>query len=255
MSITEFVSDFSEPLLTKISFEKKEVILLGDYNINLLKCYSDKYTCEFLELMLSFSFLPRIVKPTRITSRSQTLIDNIFLNELQSNIIAGNISTDILDHLTQFVAVPDIWHNPEITNEEIYKRNYKKLNSDDFKNEFNNINWTNLFSDKNVDEAYDSFLDETEKRINKHIPLGKVSKRKLKERIKKPWITNDLMKRIKYKNKLHKKSKIEKDLKLRNEFSNEHKILQKSLRKNIQLEKDRYYQQFFKDNKNNLIKV
>ena len=60
---------------------------------------------------------------------------------------------------------------------------------------------------------------------------------------------------MKYKNKLHKKSKIEKDLKLRNEFSNEHKTLQKSLRKEIQLEKDRYYQQFFKDNKNNLIKV
>ena len=106
-----------------------------------------------------------------------------------------------------------------------------------------------------MDEAYDSFLEETEKLINKHIPLEKVSKRKFKEQIKKPWITNDLMKRIKYKNKLHKKSKIEKDLKLRNEFSNEHKILQKSHRKKIQLEKDRYYQQFFKDNKNNLIKV
>ena len=100
MSITELVSDFLEPLLTKISFEKKEVVLLGDYNINLLNCDSDKYTCEFLELMLSFSFLPRIVKPTRITSRSQTLIDNIFLN-------------DISDHLTQFVAIPDIWHNPQ----------------------------------------------------------------------------------------------------------------------------------------------
>ena len=54
MSITEFVSDFLEPLLTKISFEKKEVIILGDYNIDLLNCDSDKYTCEFLELMLFF---------------------------------------------------------------------------------------------------------------------------------------------------------------------------------------------------------
>ena len=216
--------------------KKKEVILLGDYNINLLNCDSDKYTCEFLELMLSFSFLPRIVKPTLITSRSQTLIGNIFLNEPQSNIIAGNITTDISDHLTQFVAIPDIWHNPEIPNEEIYKKNYKKLNSDDFKNEFNNINWTNLFSDKNVDETYDSFLEETEKR-------------KLKEQIKKPWITNDLTKRIKYKNKLHKKSKIEKDFKLRNEFSNEHKILQKSLRKEIQLEKIEIINNFLKTTK------
>ena len=36
MSITEFISDFLEPLLTKMSFEKKEVVLFGDYSIKLL---------------------------------------------------------------------------------------------------------------------------------------------------------------------------------------------------------------------------
>ena len=75
MPITEFISDFLEPLLTKISFEKKEVILPGDYNINLLNCQSAKNTCDFLELMLSFSFMPKIMNPTKITPRSQTLID------------------------------------------------------------------------------------------------------------------------------------------------------------------------------------
>ena len=81
-------------------FEKKEVALLGDYNINLLNCDSDKNTCVFLELMLSFFFLQRIIKPTRITLRSETLTDNILINELHSNIVAGNITTDISDHLT-----------------------------------------------------------------------------------------------------------------------------------------------------------
>ena len=87
MPITEFISDFLEPL-TKISLEKKEVILLGDYNINLLNCESDNNTCDFLELMLSFSLMPRIMNPTRITPRSQTLIDNIFYREVQPKIIA-----------------------------------------------------------------------------------------------------------------------------------------------------------------------
>ena len=72
MSISEFNSDFLVPLLNKISLEKKKVILLGDYNINLLNCDSDKNTSEFLELMLSYSFLPRIIKPTRITPRTKT---------------------------------------------------------------------------------------------------------------------------------------------------------------------------------------
>ena len=254
MSITEFISDFLEPLLTKMFFEKKEVVPLEDYNINLLNCDSDKNTSDFLELLLFFSFLPRIMKPTQITSRSQTLIDNIFYNELHSNIVAGNITTDISDHLTQFVAIPGDWHT-EIKNQEIYRRNYKNLNSDKFKKDFNKINWTNIFADKNVDDAYDSFLEETEKILNKHIPLEKVSNRQLKEQIRKPWINNDLMKRINYKNKLHKRSKTEKDLNLRKDLSNEHKILQRNLKKETQLEKDRYYHKFFKENKNNLIKV
>ena len=64
------------------------------------------------------------------------------------------------------------------------------------------------------------------------------------------------MKRItNYKNKLHKRSKTEKDLYLKNDLINEHKILQRNLRKELQLEKDRYYHKFFKENKNNLIKV
>ena len=161
---------------------------------------------------------------------------------------------DISDHLTKFVAIPGDWH-PEITSEDIYRRNYKNLNSDKFKEEFGRINWTNLFLDKNVDDAYDSFLEETEKLINKHFPLEKVSKRKLKQQIRKPWISDDLLRQIKYKNKLHKKSKADQNLILRNELTNEHKILQRTLRKEIQLKKDWYYQNFFKENKNNLIKV
>ena len=177
-----------ESFLIKVE-NKNKVVLLGNYNKNLLNCDSDKNTCDFLELMLSFSFLPRIIKPTWITSRYQILIDNIFVNELHSNIVAGNITTDISDHLIQFVAIPDDWHT-EISSQDIYKRNYKNLNSDKFKEDFNKINWRNLFSDKNVDDAYDSFLDKTEKIINKHIPLEQVSKQKLKKQIRKPWINN-----------------------------------------------------------------
>ena len=71
--------------------------------------------------------------------RSQPLIDNIFINELQSNIVAGNITTDISDHLTQFVGIPGDLHT-EISSQDIHRRNYKNLNSDKFKENFNKIN-------------------------------------------------------------------------------------------------------------------
>ena len=64
-----------------------------------------------------------------------------------------------------------------------------------------------------------------------------------------------MLKEINYKNKLHKKSQTESDLNRRNDLINEVKVLQNSLRKKIQFEKDNYYQKFFKENKNNLIQV
>ena len=74
---------------------------------------------------------------TRITPRSQTLPDNIFYNEVQPKIIAGNIATDISHHLTQFIAIPG--RHTEHLNEDIYRRNYLTLNHDKFKEDFNKI--------------------------------------------------------------------------------------------------------------------
>ena len=64
-----------------------------------------------------------------------------------------------------------------------------------------------------------------------------------------------MLKEINYKNKLHKKSQTESDLNHRTDLINKVKVLRNCLRKKIQLEKDNYYQKFFKENKNNLIQV
>ena len=55
----------------------------------------------------------------------------------------------------------------------MYKRNYKKLNSDDFKTEFNNINWANLFSDKNVDKHMIPSLKKLKNSLINIFPLKK----------------------------------------------------------------------------------
>ena len=194
--------------------KKKEVILLGDYNINLLNCKniyneSDKNTYDFLELILSCSFMPKLMNPTRMTRRSQTLIDNIFYNAVQPKIIAGNITTDISDHLIQFIAIPGKWHTEHL-NEYIYIRNYKTLNHDKFKEDFNKIDWVTLLPGNNIDVAYDNLFEKVENLIIEHLTLEKISKRNLKQQKRKPWIINDLLKQINYKKKLHKKSQTEK---------------------------------------------
>ena len=194
------------------------------------------------------------MKPTRITPRSQTLIDNIFYNEIQPNVMSGNITTDISDHLTQFLIIPGKWH-ADNSNEDVYRRNYKTLNHNKFKEDFNKTDWNTLDAVNNIDVAYDIFLEKADELIDKHIPEEKISKRKMKQQKRKPWISNDLLRQINYKNNLHKKSQTEKDLNRRNDLINEVKVLQNSLKKKTQIAKDNYYQKFFKENKNDLIKV
>ena len=99
--VAKFTSDFLNPLLEKLSHKKKEIILMVDFNINILNCDSDKYTTDFIDTMYAFLLYPTINTPTTITATSKTLIDNIFYNDFTKKNSAGNILTSISDHLTQ----------------------------------------------------------------------------------------------------------------------------------------------------------
>ena len=94
-------------LLQKFFRGKKEIIPTGDFNINLLNYDSDKDTTDFVDTMYASSFYPAINTPTRITATSKTLIDNIFYNDFAKKIVAGNITTSISDHLTQYLTIRD----------------------------------------------------------------------------------------------------------------------------------------------------
>ena len=78
MNLTDFNSNYLKKLLENIYSEQKSIILLGDFNVNLLNYNYHNPTNEFLDSLASNSFIPLILQPTRITSHSNTLIDNIF---------------------------------------------------------------------------------------------------------------------------------------------------------------------------------
>ena len=78
MPITLFNSDYLKSLLHKITSEKKQILLLGDFNINLLKCDDEPEIASFMDIVGSNLILCQILLPTRVTDLSKTLIDNIF---------------------------------------------------------------------------------------------------------------------------------------------------------------------------------
>ena len=58
--------------MEKLSFENKELYLLGDYNIDLLKTDDDDNIDEYNIISCNF-LVPHITLPIRITSTSRTL--------------------------------------------------------------------------------------------------------------------------------------------------------------------------------------
>ena len=54
-------------------------VLGADQNYDLLKVGQHKPTANFLQCMLDGEFLPMMSKPTRVTHRSSTLIDNLYI--------------------------------------------------------------------------------------------------------------------------------------------------------------------------------
>ena len=95
-----FVNEMHTILLNPL-FVNKTIFLMGDYNINLLQCDENDHYDAFLNMMLSFSLMPLIIKPTRVTEASSTLIDNIFCNR-QPFPSSGIIISDISDHFPIF---------------------------------------------------------------------------------------------------------------------------------------------------------
>ena len=80
LAIQELMDTFLQPLLDKLSYENKNVILMGDFNVDLLHYESHIQTREFLDKIYFGSLTPHITIPTRITPHSRTLIQTLWMS-------------------------------------------------------------------------------------------------------------------------------------------------------------------------------
>ena len=89
ITLTDFAEKYLEPILHKVSKEKKECVLMGDFNVDLLKSTGDNAASMFYNSLSSYFYTPYILQPTRL--RSKTLIDNIFYNSLEYYSFSENL--------------------------------------------------------------------------------------------------------------------------------------------------------------------
>ena len=93
--VQEFLN-FNDNLLQKVTKERKSVFLMGDFNLNVMNYEIHSDTNYFINSVLSYSFLPYILHPTRVAEHSATVIDNIFSNITDCESTTGNILCQIL---------------------------------------------------------------------------------------------------------------------------------------------------------------
>ena len=145
MKICNFNDEYLKPLLAKILQKEKTCLLMGDFNFNLANTdAADHSVSDFYNILYSNFFAPCILQPTRLTKNSKTLIDKILLNSIEFNTFSSNLTSQISDHLPQFLILKDFYHNTLINSNNVFERNYRFFNHDEFKNDLKDIPWYNL---------------------------------------------------------------------------------------------------------------
>ena len=229
---------------------------MGDFNINLLNYDSDKEVSEFLDLFCSNPFLPAITKPTRITRKTKTLIDNIFYNSVNQNITSGNLTVSISDHLPQFLFTQSKLPQEKEVKPTLFKRNFNNFDPDNFILDLLDVDWDKELNIDigDINFSYDKFQNIINKLLDKYAPIKKVNK-KMANLENKPWLSGGLLKSIKIKNNLHKKFIQAKDPDRKNSLFNSFKKYRNIISTLLAKSKENYYKEYFLNHKYNLQKT
>ena len=140
-----------------------------------MHCNEHKSTNEFLDSLASNSYLPYIIQPSRHTSHSRTIIDNIFSNAISKDTFCGNITATISDHLHQFLVSPNTFANRPSNKSNVFERDWLKVDQQNFILDY--IDWSNLLNlnEKNVDLTTNNFLNVMNSLLNKHASFKKIN--------------------------------------------------------------------------------
>ena len=130
--------------------------LLGDLNIDLFKCDDHKPTSNFLDTMYSYNMFALIIKPTRVTEKSATLVDHIWTNnfDVHSQHKQGILLTSMSDHNGIF-HITGSKMNESSGNENVcLKKDMCHRNIEKFISKIQAVNWQKTMTETNAQQAY-----------------------------------------------------------------------------------------------------
>ena len=248
ISIREFTDRHLDPILQKIDTENKQCILMGDFNVDLLKINSHTESNEFHNNLNSHFFTPYILQPTRL--RSKTLIDNIFFNSLEYQSISGNLFIEISDHLIQFLILQGFVKERSLPLNNLYRRDFTNFNEREFKEKILEMNWDNIckMNENNPNLSWNNFFNNLTYQLDEFAPFKKVTKKEYNLMLK-PWISKEILEKCNRRDSILKSVYKESDPEQRTILHNEFKRLRNEITKDKRDSKKSYYHSYFEKNK------
>ena len=162
-------------MLEKISRENKICFITGDFNLNLINFQHHQNTGEFLDGLHSNMFFPMIARPTRITSHTARLLDNIFGNKFFDHSRSGLLITDISDHLPIFSIHSSNDSSNSHAHDPVVVRDNDKENLASFLETLKEINWCSLDGYHDPQNPYNSFIRKYSESYNAGFPVKKIN--------------------------------------------------------------------------------
>lgn len=238
------IDKFSEALtniLISLNSHSKTILIMGDFNIDLLKDTNDIENLK--NQMHSFHFLNCITIPTRFSANSvPSLLDHIWINNA-IDYRCGVVTANIADHLPSYISIKPI--NKQNINDKtkISFRLKNETQREKFKIAVESFDWNSVKS-FDIDEYVENFDKTLNDLYCKCFPI-KIKYVSNKQVIN-PWVTPRILELI------HAKSEYFELFKLGIVSNAENNSYKNKVKSYIDKSKIAYYKKSFHENSKNL---
>ena len=184
------MNDCLNNVLHRVGEERKEVIVIGDFNYReidweTMKAGSKKAE-EFLDVVMDNLWSQHVTKPTRQNS----LLDLVITSDPN---MVDEVDVMIIDHLgtsDHSMVQWEMIYRVELQQAKP-KRDFRNANFDRMKEELNKVNWKEDLDDCSTEDAWKLFKEKLQHQIRTNVPMKHQTKRR-----KTLWITKEVQRMI-----------------------------------------------------------
>ncbi len=214
---------------------RKEVILMGDFNCNVMT--SNSLSSNLLSVTDGHQLTQIISGPTRITNHSKTIIDLCFTSSPNSLSYSGTTPLTSSDHLM----IHTRWANCVDTPNNVTRmiRSFKRTDMEELSEDLRQAPWSVMSCFDDINDMWDHWKGQFINILDKHAPLTKVRTKKYQLK----WITKEthsLMRARNYFLNRHRKSNTTADWNQYVKYRNRVKI-------NLKINKKNHFEGLCKD--------